>query len=556
MKFAFALSPVLARMAVALLILSAPFGVTANPAEEVSFRVEAGDGSLVGGVMEWTIIETASEDITVFSGNALAPVSLLPGRYEVIVVSGDLQAEAPIEVEPGGQNAFVLTMASGAPAYGFESPSSVPAGGLLQFSWQGPNNKKDVIFVAELGLADTRYVTNRNLSHQASVGAPGQVVAPAEPGDYEIRYLSMESGSVLFRQPLTVTEPQISWQSPSSVVAATEFEVSVTGPGASGDLVFVASADMPANGYFREAHRVHRVDNGSVGRLVAPAEPGSYELRYFSGANGTMLAAHSIEVSPHNVVLKAPRTVRAGESFDVEWSGPGAQGDFLTLMFPDDAPNQFRYGSRQKSVTAGSPVSFVAPDSSGAFEIRYFSKANGTMVAKRAILVRGVETPSSQPYGITWPTGWKLRQGQLPGGSGDVPSVGSRSVASVSDEGGRQAQMGVVHKLIDANMSASEPLEEQYLNEFLAGAVGDFIKSFEKKGLRASDVKESRELLAGLPARKSRVALSGGGHEQALEVIVVATQRDAFIVYFTGDKATVDQYRADYQASLDTFTLK
>jgi hypothetical protein len=43
-------------------------------------------------------------------------------------------------------------------------------------------------------------------------------------------------------------------------------------------------------------HRFHGTDKGSPAKLVAPATAGRYEIRYFSMANGTVLArAHALE---------------------------------------------------------------------------------------------------------------------------------------------------------------------------------------------------------------------------------------------------------------------
>ena len=49
----------------------------------------------------------------------------------------------------------------------------------------------------------------------------------------------------------------------------------------------------------------HRVKNGSPARLVAPAKPGDYEIRYFSHGNGTVLTRAPLKVLPAEVGIGA-----------------------------------------------------------------------------------------------------------------------------------------------------------------------------------------------------------------------------------------------------------
>lgn len=75
--------------------------------------------------------------------------------------------------------------------------------------------------------------------------------------------------------------------------------------------------------------------------LTAPAKPGSYEIRYYSFTNGELLARTALDVTPAQVTLEVPETIRAGHAFEVDWSGPSAPGDLLFIAKQDMAENRY-----------------------------------------------------------------------------------------------------------------------------------------------------------------------------------------------------------------------
>jgi hypothetical protein len=79
-------------------------------------------------------------------------------------------------------------------------PPNVNAGELLVFTWQGPKAPRDLIFIAKPDMAENQYFLSNRNRHQAEQGSPAQLVAPAEPGRYEVRYYSFNNGKVLKRE--------------------------------------------------------------------------------------------------------------------------------------------------------------------------------------------------------------------------------------------------------------------------------------------------------------------------------------------------------------------
>jgi Ca-activated chloride channel family protein len=107
-------------------------------------------------------------------------------RY-VIGESGRTLASLPITIQPAS---VTLT-----------APPSVAANGTLEVTWTGPGNWEDFIEIVPAGSpADAAPVREARTSQ----GNPLPIFAPAQAGDYEIRYKMRDTGEVVATVPLTV----------------------------------------------------------------------------------------------------------------------------------------------------------------------------------------------------------------------------------------------------------------------------------------------------------------------------------------------------------------
>jgi Ca-activated chloride channel family protein len=70
----------------------------------------------------------------------------------------------------------------------------------FEVAWQGPNNRGDYISIALPGDGGS--------SHKAYTytekGSPLKLRAPAEPGQYEVRYILEHGRKILARAPITI----------------------------------------------------------------------------------------------------------------------------------------------------------------------------------------------------------------------------------------------------------------------------------------------------------------------------------------------------------------
>lgn len=220
--------------------------------------------------------------------SAQVPVPGSAGNYEIRYYSfanGATLAALPLTV------ALRAAMVS--------APSSVAAGSIVSVEFNGPRHKEDSLFFIQAGAAENRYFFGNEFNKLASGASPARMTVPATPGKYELRYFSPENGGLLARVPVDVVRPEVTLDAPRLVQRGETFRMRVHGPNAPGDIVFVAEISSPDNRYPGDASQ--RYKPGPEGRgfldddglfvfdVVAPAQPGSYEIRYMSWQNAAIL---------------------------------------------------------------------------------------------------------------------------------------------------------------------------------------------------------------------------------------------------------------------------
>ncbi len=112
---------------------------------------------------------------------------------------------------------------------------------------------------------------------------------------------------------------------------------------------------------------------------------------------GSLRAALGRAVQSARVSLQAPKHVFSGTPFEVEWSGPDAQGDRIAIV-PSDTPE----GTLGTSVPTrdGAPARLVGPESTGPHEVRYLSGSPHATLLALEITVRGSLASLDAPAGV------------------------------------------------------------------------------------------------------------------------------------------------------------
>jgi hypothetical protein len=360
--------------------------------------------------------------------------NVLDGTSHALVAAGDgLGAEIPpglynavLEPAEGGRVRFAGLVAgrgaevdavfdlSGVPDLALELVGAeVKAGGVATVEVTGAPAAGATLVLAPAGSGDLTVLDRTSLSQGQS---EAQVVTPTDGQALEARLVvDGPAGSIRVLErlgfetvevPATVTherEPQV----------ASRLEVSWTGPDNPWDVLTIVPQDAP------EGELGTRVSTsaGSPLELPVPERKGRYLVRYVDGWSGRTLAKRSLRVRAPEAQLVAPSQVLAGELFAVHWEGPGLIGDCIALAAAETADDDYL---TLRQTADGSPLWMTAPESAGAYEVRYLSGQRA--LARSALTVQGLPVvlvvPETAVAGMRFEVSWSG-----PSGSGDFVTI-------------------------------------------------------------------------------------------------------------------------------------
>lgn len=273
--------PTLARQPIRLEAVVARLEAPAQVAAGAKFAVQ---WTGPGNARDYVGIGNAGQPyISYVYTSAGSPISLNApdeaGEYELRYFLGEgdtVIGTRPITV--GGVTATVTV------------PPQVAAGAKFSVRWTGPANARDFITVVKAGTAARQYGPYA----YTSAGNPLALTAPDEAGDYEVRYLTAQSYATLGTAPLKVTPITASLQGPAEAVAGSRFPVKWQGPDNVNDYLTIVApgAKEGTSGNYAYTAR------GAPASLLAPLEPGNYELRYSTGQSHATLARAPIRIIP------------------------------------------------------------------------------------------------------------------------------------------------------------------------------------------------------------------------------------------------------------------
>ncbi len=129
--------------------------------------------------------------------------------------------------------------------------------------------------------------------------------------------------------------------------------------------------------------------------------------------------------------LDAAQSVAAGAKFEITWTGPKAQGDYITIVVAGTT----KWTNEPWFYTTGasSPGTLVAPVTEGAYALWYVSGADGTILARRAIrvspFVGNLGGPQEVEAGSSFQVAWNG-----PNGPGDYVTIVKVGTAKWTDE--------------------------------------------------------------------------------------------------------------------------
>jgi Ca-activated chloride channel family protein len=306
---------------------------------------------------------------------------IAPGRYDVTVERGPNGARgtASLDVRGGGERTRTspldIPLAATVAA---TPPAGAPAGSAVSVAWTGPDRDGDYVTIVKAGADAREYLSYADTAR----GTPAAIELPAEPGDYEIRYVLGRPQRVLAALPYPVTAVGATVSAPATGAAGGTIVVAFTGPGYASDWVTVVQSDAVDSAYADYFDVRAGVTNGED-TLDLPVDPGSYEVRYVQDGK-KVLARSPIAVGAATAELTAPASVAPGAAFEVTWTGPNNRGDWLTIVPREAAASAY---ASYVDADRGAPQTLRAPAAAGVYELRSVLRGK-TVIATRPVTVQ------------------------------------------------------------------------------------------------------------------------------------------------------------------------
>ena len=264
-----------------------------------------------------------------------------------------------------------------------EAAETVAAGAPFDVAWQGPGYDGDWITVVKPDAGERAYMSYK----YTRSGNPVSLQAPLEAGDYELRYV-MAGQEVIARRPITVVAVEATISGPETAMAGTRHPVAWTGPAAKGDWLTITAATARENAYTDYAY----VREGSPLTLRMPLEAGEYEYRYVQ-AGKKVIARQTVTVTAAVASMDAPSAAKVGETVSLTWEGPAEDGDWITVVKPDERENRYTDYEYPKR---GNPIDLVMPLEPGDYEYRYVLDGK-KVVARKAVTLSDVSVTLNAP---------------------------------------------------------------------------------------------------------------------------------------------------------------
>ncbi|MCA1299806.1 VWA domain-containing protein [Stappia indica] len=316
-----------------------------------------------GAYINYLIVEDQKK------GGLMAPAK--PGLYEVRYVLND-----------GNRTLNAVPVEVVAAEIGITAPAQVTAGARFNVSWSSVVHPRDYLAIAPAGAKEGTYINYLTVDGATE----GGLVAPAEPGLYEVRYVLQEDNHTVTSVPVEVVEAEMGISAPAQVTAGARFNVSWSSVVHPQDYVAIASAGAEEGAYVNYL----TVDGATEGGLVAPAEPGLYEVRYVLQEDNHTLTSTPLEVVDAKVSLTGPDVASAKAPVRISWSVSIHPQDYITIVpaGADEGAYQdyFRVEDNRQDELA-------APAEPGLYEIRYVLQQGNRTVARQALKVVDAAAP-------------------------------------------------------------------------------------------------------------------------------------------------------------------
>lgn len=373
--------------------LSAPAEVEASTFFEVAWTGPDTPGDFIGigkvgagGSGQWRNFAATSD------GN--------PARLQAPPEAGDYLIKYFLDQD--NTALFEIPITVGQPQVSLTAPAEADVSQTIEVEWAGPDTPGDFIGIGKVGAGGS----GQWLNYVATAdGNPARLMTPSEPGEYLIKYFLDQDNTALIEVPITLREPEVSLSAPASAEVSTTIEVAWTGPDTPGDFIGVGKAGAGGSGQWRN---YAETSTGNPVRLLVPAEPGNYVIKYFLDQRNTPLYEVPLSVTAAEVSMEVPAIVTGGTIVDIPWTGPNHAGDFIGIGLAG-AGGSGQWRSYAPTVD-GSPARLRIPTVGGDYAVQYFLDQDNTSALEIPVKVvtptATLDAPATAAPGSTIEVAW------------------------------------------------------------------------------------------------------------------------------------------------------
>jgi Ca-activated chloride channel family protein len=370
---------------------AAPQTAESRRAEWLDLTITYGNTPVDGATL-FVVDRFVGEEFSTRIVEGRARIRLAPGRYRARI-EGPGIAKVLLDdiVHLGDLETLELVLDVSPPVTLEVDPERPLAGDEAHIHYWGAPPGTNYVAVATAGAHAGQYL----LRYPTTGSTTGEVALPLPdfPNRLEVQF-TREIGSgmhqLLGRLEFETNRRQLSLEAPERAEIQTPMTLNWSGDELPGDYIIVEHSgedDLP-----EDVLCIPAFGGGPI-TVNAPGPAGNYAVRYKS-SRGQSVARASLEVFEILATLEGPVKAAPGEEIDVDWTGPDAAQDFLSLAALGEADDEYRSFS---PTAIGSPAVLTAPDTVGDYEIRYVRASDGEVLARHPLAVAAVEIALEVP---------------------------------------------------------------------------------------------------------------------------------------------------------------
>ncbi|MFA8387343.1 MAG: VWA domain-containing protein [Pelagibaca sp.] len=171
-----------------------------------------------------------------------------------------------------------------------DAPAEAPMGSTIQVAWTGPDYAEDYLGIGRVDAQGGAQWENWAYTRD---GSPTELLVPATPGEYLIRYFVRQDRSAIAEIPITVTPVTATLTAPETTAPGSTIQIGWTGPDYNEDYIGVGLVGASGGAQWQSWAYTR---DGSPVSITLPDTPGDYVVQYFIRQDRDSIASLPIKV--------------------------------------------------------------------------------------------------------------------------------------------------------------------------------------------------------------------------------------------------------------------